>query len=71
MENPLIIIQIVVSVLLIVCILLQQRGTAMGSAFGDSGKSYGTRRGIQNKLFWATVILGAVFIILAFLNLIV
>lgn len=71
MDNPLITVQIIVSVLLIVSILLQQRGTALGSAFGGGGGGYyGTRRGIQKKLFWATVVLGAVFIILAFLNLI-
>lgn len=62
--------QIIVSVFLIVFILLQQRGTALGSAFGGEGGFYGTRRGIQKKLFWATVILGALFIALALLRLI-
>jgi len=62
--------QIVVSILLIVLILLQQRGTALGSAFGQSGTFYGTLRGVQKKFFWATVVSGALFIILALLNLI-
>jgi protein translocase SecG subunit len=66
----LLIAQIVVSVFLIIFILLQQRGTALGSAFGGGGGFYATRRGIQKKLFWATVVLGALFIILALLNLI-
>jgi len=70
MTNPLIIAQLIVSVLLIASILLQQRGEALGSAFGQEGGTYGTRRGIQKKLFWATVILGATFIILGFLNLV-
>ncbi len=61
--------QIGVAILLIILILLQQRGTAMGSAFGQEGGFYATRRGIQKKIFWATVILGALFIILAILNL--
>ncbi|PIW91874.1 MAG: preprotein translocase subunit SecG [Candidatus Nealsonbacteria bacterium CG_4_8_14_3_um_filter_37_23] len=69
MTNPLVIAQIVVSALLIAAILLQQRGTALGSAFGQEGGYYGTRRGIQKKLFWVTVALGMVFILLAFLNL--
>jgi protein translocase SecG subunit len=63
-------IQIAVAVLLIVFILLQQRGTALGSAFGQEGGFYATRRGIQKKIFWATVVAGAFFIILALLNLI-
>ena len=62
--------QIVVAILLIIFILLQQRGTALGSAFGQEGGFYGTRRGIQKKIFWATVVLGALFIVLALLNLI-
>ena len=70
MEEFLPIAQIVVAVFLIVFILLQQRGTALGSAFGGGGGFYATRRGIQKKVFWATVVLGALFIILALLNLI-
>lgn len=63
--------QIIVAILLVVFILLQQRGTALGSAFGQEGGGgfYGTRRGIQKKIFWASCVLGALFIILAFLNL--
>ena len=71
MKEFLPIAQIVVSVLLIIFILLQQRGTALGSAFGGGGGGfYATRRGIQKKVFWATVIFGALFVILALLNLI-
>jgi protein translocase SecG subunit len=62
--------QVVIAVLLIVLILLQQRGTALGSAFGQEGGFYATRRGIQKKIFVATVVSGALFIILALLNLI-
>lgn len=61
--------QIIVAVLLIVLILLQRRGTALGSAFGQEGGFYATRRGLQKKIFWGTVVLGALFIILALLNL--
>lgn len=70
MEKFLIFSQIIVAIFLIVSILLQQRGTALGSAFGGSGEFYGTRRGLQRKIFWLTVVLGALFIILALLNLI-
>lgn len=72
MESLLPIAQIVVAALLVICILFQQRGTALGSAFGGGGggEFYSTRRGIQKKILWATVFLGAAFIILALLNLI-
>ena len=62
--------QLIVAVLLIIFILLQQRGTALGSAFGGEGGFYANRRGIQRKIFWATVVCGALFIVLALLNLI-
>ena len=70
--------QIIVAILLIITILLQQRGTALGSAFGGGGgggggggEFYGTRRGIQNKIYWASAILGALFIILSLINLLI
>ncbi len=63
-------LQIIVAILLVVCILFQQRGTALGSALGgESGGFYSTRRGIQQKLLYATIFLGAAFIILALINL--
>lgn len=65
-------IQIIVAIFLIVFILLQQRGTALGSAFGgEGGGFYATRRGIQKKIFWATIVCGVLFIGLALLNLII
>lgn len=69
MEQYLSTIQIAVSVVLIILILLQQRGSALGSAFGQEGGFYATRRGVQQKIFIATIVLGALFIILALLNL--
>jgi protein translocase SecG subunit len=70
MNNLLLIIQLVVSVVLIVLILLQQRGTALGSAFGQDGGFYGTMRGVQKKIYWATIGAGILFIGLAIANLI-
>ncbi|OIO46597.1 MAG: preprotein translocase subunit SecG [Parcubacteria group bacterium CG1_02_39_15] len=70
MEKFLPILQIVVAAILSILILLQQRGTALGSAFGGEGGFYATRRGIQKKLFWATVVFGFLFVALAILNLI-
>ena len=71
MSEYLPIAQIIAAILLIISILLQQRGTALGSAFGGSEAGfYSTRRGIQKKLFWATIVFGALFMALALLSLI-
>lgn len=63
--------QIIVSILLVIFILLQQRGTALGSAFGGGeGGFYATRRGLQKKIFWVTIVLASLFLVLAILNLV-
>ena len=66
------IIQIIVAVLLVAAILLQQRGGGLGGLFGgEGGGFYATRRGLQQKLHWATVTLGILFVGLALLNLVI
>ncbi len=55
------IINLVSAVLLIVAILLQQKGAGMGAAFGGSGSVYTTRRGLDRTLFQATIVLSVVF----------
>ena len=70
MQQYLLIAQIIVSILIIVFIALQQRGTALGSAFGGGGgEFYASRRGLQKKIFYATIVLSAIFILLGILNL--
>lgn len=70
MKEYLPIAQILVSILLVLFILLQQRGTGLGSVFGGEGGFYTTRRGIQKKIFWITIFFGALFLLLALLNLV-
>ncbi|MBI2610163.1 preprotein translocase subunit SecG [Candidatus Giovannonibacteria bacterium] len=63
--------QVVVSILLIVAVLLQQRGSGLSSTFGgEGGGAYQTKRGLEKILFVATIVLGALFILTALLNLI-
>ncbi|MBI2624102.1 preprotein translocase subunit SecG [Candidatus Parcubacteria bacterium] len=59
------ILQIIVSILLIGAVLLQQRGTGLSSAFGGDGNVYRTKRGLEKIIFIATIVLAAVFIVLA------
>lgn len=71
MRQILFVLQIAVPCLLILFILLQQRGTALGSVFGGEGGFYARRRGIEKKVFWGTVILGVLFIVISLFNLII
>lgn len=59
--NILKIIQIVISLLLILVILLQSRGTALGGVFGGGGSVFLTKRGIEKKLFILTIVLAVLF----------
>lgn len=69
MDNILNIAIIIVSLLLIISIILQQRGTALGSAFGGGGETYSSLRGPQKFLLYSTIVLGIIFISLAVFNL--
>lgn len=53
-------IQIILSVLIVVCVLLQQTAAGIGGAFGGDNFSaaYHTRRGMEKHLFYATIVLG-------------
>lgn len=55
------IVQIVVSVLLVVTIILQQRGSEAGIAFGGGGESFRSKRGMEKFLFYSTIILAVIF----------
>ncbi len=60
--------QVVVSILLIVVILLQNRGAGLGSAFGGSGGVYLVKRGLEKKLFIATIVISIIFFALSLLG---
>ncbi|HET8883921.1 MAG TPA: preprotein translocase subunit SecG [Candidatus Saccharimonadales bacterium] len=51
------------SVLMILAILLQQRGASLGAGFGSSGELYTTRRGLDKNLFEASVVLAVIFVL--------
>lgn len=57
--------QVIVAILLSVSILLQNRGSGLGAAYGDTFGGYYTKRGLEKFLFYASVTLGAAFIALA------
>ena len=51
------------AVLLVVSILLQQRGATLGAGFGSSGELYTTRRGIDKNLFEVSVVFAVIFVL--------
>jgi len=61
MGNVLPIIQIILAILLTIFVLLQQRGSGLGTAFGGEGNVYRSRRGIEKFLFSATIVIAVLF----------
>ena len=57
--------EVVIGLLLMVLILLQQRGAGLGSAFGGEGGAFASRRGIEKVFFSATIVLSVLFLLLA------
>lgn len=56
------IVTVVSAVILVIAVLLQQRGATLGAGFGASGELYTTRRGFDKNLFDVTVIMAVVFV---------
>lgn len=60
------IVEIVVSVLLVGAILLQQRGSGLGTMFGGGGgEVYRSKRGAEKFLYNATIILAVMLVAIA------
>ena len=56
-------VTVVSAVLMVMAILLQQRGASIGAGFGGSSELYTSRRGVDKSLFEATIILAVVFVL--------
>ncbi|OGL85648.1 preprotein translocase subunit SecG [Candidatus Uhrbacteria bacterium RIFCSPLOWO2_02_FULL_48_12] len=63
-------IQAGLSILLILSILPQSRGTAVGSAFGGAGTIYRTKRGVEKWLMRATIVIGVIFTAVSLLRIV-
>lgn len=63
---------IIISVTLIVSIILQNKGVGLGGLTGnDTGGVFSARRGIEKTLFWITIALSIIFVVLTLVTIIV
>ena len=69
MKSLIIFVQIFISVLLIVSILAQSKGTGLGAAWGGSSETFNTRRGTEKLLFNITIVLAILFLLTSMVNL--
>jgi preprotein translocase subunit SecG len=59
------IVQIIMAITIIILILLQVKGSGLGSIFGGDGGVYRTRRGVEKTMFQATVGLSIFFFVVS------
>lgn len=62
------IVQIVLSVVLVVVVLMQTKGSGIGGIFGAETSVFRTRRGVQKTLFQFTVALAILFVVVSLLS---
>ncbi|MEK7665287.1 MAG: preprotein translocase subunit SecG [Patescibacteria group bacterium] len=62
---------VVLAVLLVIGILLQARGTGLSATLGGEGNVYRTKRGVEKKLFHATIVFAILFFGVALANVII
>jgi len=68
MGSWLIAAQVLVSLLLIVVLMLQVKGTSLSGFFGESqGPRFSTKRGLERVLFQATLALAGAFLLISLL----
>lgn len=61
----------ILAVLLIILVLIQQKGSGLGSLFGGDDAVYRTKRGAEKVIFITTIVIAILFFGLATANLFV
>ncbi len=57
-------LNIIVMILLVVVIGLQNKSSGLSNVFGGAGNIVSTRRGFEKWLFYSTIVLGVLFILI-------
>lgn len=60
-------VQMGLALLLVIGVLLQQRGAGLSSTFGGAGMGYSTKRGAEKVIFYFTIVVSALFILTSIL----
>ncbi|MBP8979352.1 preprotein translocase subunit SecG [Candidatus Dojkabacteria bacterium] len=63
----LLILQIIVCCLLVASVLLQNRAEGLGQMFGGGGEIFRTKRGLEKFLYYFTIVLILVLVVLSLL----
>jgi len=70
MKQVINIFQIFLGVILITTILIQAKGTGLGSAWGGAGEFYRSKRGVEKFLFITTIVFAFLFLLTGIISVI-
>ncbi|MHB0868431.1 MAG: preprotein translocase subunit SecG [Chloroflexota bacterium] len=68
MQTYLNLVQILLSIVLILVVLLQTKGSGFGGAFGAETSAYRSRRGVERTLFNFTIVLAVLFVLISIVS---
>ena len=71
MKAAISLVQILLGILLILVIIIQQKGSGLGTSFGGDMSFYRTKRGAEKLLFYATIVLAVAFVLFSLIGLLV
>ena len=64
-------IQLILAIVLIITVLLQQKGTGLSGVFGGSGNVYSTKRGLDKILHYITIGTVVIFFVISIVRLVI
>ncbi|MDD5147210.1 MAG: preprotein translocase subunit SecG [Candidatus Daviesbacteria bacterium] len=71
MKAAISLIQIILGILLILIIIIQQKGSGLGTSFGGDMSFYRTKRGAEKLLFYVTIAVALAFVSFSLIGLMV
>ncbi len=69
MKTVISLVQIILGILLILVIIIQQKGSGLGTSFGGDMSFYRTKRGAEKLLFYATIVIALAFVLSSLIGL--
>ena len=70
MKNLFDIIAVSAAILMVICIMLQNRGQSLGAAWGGDSSYYRSKRGAERVIFNGTIVLAVIFVVAVLLGVI-
>lgn len=59
------VVEVVISTVLVVCVILQNRAEGLGSLFGGGGEVFRTKRGLEKFLYYFTIVLAVLMAVIS------